>query len=446
MKSVVMRLLARERGLFAGALIIGTAAAALGVPVDFVLFGLTLAGVALFHHHTLQVALTGLGVITLYKLGFTGFKTGPGLAGLGLHLLHEWVILANLFGLLLGFALLSKHFEDSRVPAMLPRWLPDDWKGPFVLLVMIFVLSSFLDNIAAALIGGTIAASVFRQRVHIGYLAAIVAASNAGGAGSVVGDTTTTMMWIDGVSPADVFHAYAAAGAALVIFAIPASLQQQKFSPITKDAPAGIAIDWARVAIVAIILAAAIVTNIVANVEYPELSDRFPFIGAAVWGAILVCAPWRRPDWKLLPGAFTGSIFLLSLILCASMMPVEKLPLASWQTALGLGFVSAVFDNIPLTALALKQGGYDWGFLAYAVGFGGSMIWFGSSAGVALSNMYPQAKSVGLWLRHGWHVSLAYVIGFFVLLTVLGWQPHAPHKTRAAGPTPPESARAHFTS
>jgi hypothetical protein len=33
-----------------------------------------------------------------------------------------------------------------------------------------------------------------------------------------------------------------------------------------------------------------------------------------------------------------------------------------------MGFVSAVFDNIPLTALALKQGGYDWGMLAYAVG------------------------------------------------------------------------------
>ena len=80
------------------------------------------------------------------------------------------------------------------------------------------------------------------------------------------------------------------------------------------------------------------------------------------------------------------------------MMPVEKLPVASWQTALGLGFVSAVFDNIPLTALALKQGGYDWGYLAYAVGFGGSMIWFGSSAGVALANMYPEARSVGRWV------------------------------------------------
>ena len=82
-----------------------------------------------------------------------------------------------------------------------------------------------------------------------------------------------------------------------------------------------------------------------------------------------------------------------SLVVIASMMPVEKLPVASWETAFGLGFVSAVFDNIPLTALALAQGGYDWGVLAYAVGFGGSMIWFGSSAGVALSNLFPEARS-----------------------------------------------------
>jgi Na+/H+ antiporter NhaD/arsenite permease-like protein len=113
-------------------------------------------------------------------------------------------------------------------------------------------------------------------------------------------------------------------------------------------------------------------------------------------------------------------------------MPVEKLPVASWQTAFGLGFISAVFDNIPLTALALKQGGYDWGVLAYAVGFGGSMIWFGSSAGVALSNLFPEARSVGSWLKSGWHVAVAYVIGFFVMLAVVGWHPHAPHKTTPA--------------
>jgi hypothetical protein len=61
--------------------------------------------------------------------------------------------------------------------------------------------------------------------------------------------------------------------------------------------------------------------------------------------------------------------------------------------------------------------------LAYAVGFGGSMVWFGTSAGVALSDMFPEARSVGAWIRHGWHVALAYVAGFFVLLALLGWMP-----------------------
>jgi Na+/H+ antiporter NhaD/arsenite permease-like protein len=407
-----------------------------GIPVDFILFGATLLGVALFHHHTLRVALTGLAAILAYKFLVVGFKFGPGVGGFIEHLRHEWVILTNLFMLLMGFALLSKHFEESRVPAWLPKLLPDDWKGGLVLLFMIFVLSSFLDNIAAALIGGTIAGTVFKGKVHIGYLVAIVAASNAGGSGSVVGDTTTTMMWIDGVSPFDVLHAYVAALVAMAFFGIPAAIQQQRYSPIIKDPPRGIRVDWTRVGIVALILAAAIVANVIANVEYPELSDKFPFIGAAVWAVLLLSAPLREPEWSLLPETFKGSMFLLSLVLCASLMPVEKLPDASWHAALGLGFVSAVFDNIPLTALALKQGGYDWGFLAYAVGFGGSMIWFGSSAGVALSNMYPEAKNAGRWLFHGWHVTVAYVLGFFALLWILGWQPHPKHKATPAAPLP----------
>jgi Na+/H+ antiporter NhaD/arsenite permease-like protein len=404
----------------------------LGIPVDFILFGLTLLGVALFHHHTLPIALAGLAAITAYKLMFTGFKFGTGLAGLGQHMLHEWVILSNLFLLLLGFALLSRHFEKSRIPDEMPRFLPDDWKGGFALLAVVFVLSSFLDNIAAALIGGTMARHVFRGKVHIGYLAAIVAASNAGGSGSVVGDTTTTMMWIDGVSPLSVLEAFVAAGVALVICGIPAALQQHRHSPILKDAPRDLDIEWTRVVIVALILAAAILANVIANVRFPAVLDVIPVIGLAVWVVILLAAPVRRPDWEVMPETFKGTIFLLALVTSASMMPVEKLPAASWQTALGLGFLSAVFDNIPLTALALKQGGYDWGYLAYTVGFGGSMIWFGSSAGVALSNMYPEAKSVGLWLRHGWHVAVAYVIGFFVMLAVLGWKPDVDHKKRAS--------------
>lgn len=394
-----------------------------GIPIDFILFGLTLLGVALFHRHTLAVALAGLAMIAIHKIGFAEFKTGPGIAGFVAHLAHEWVILANLLCLLMGFALLSRHFEKSHVPVILPRFLPHDWKGGFALLGIVWVLSSFLDNIAGALIGGAMAHQLFRAKVHIGFLAAIVAASNAGGAWSVLGDTTTTMMWVAGVSPMRVFEAIIGATLVLFIFGIPAAIQQHKYSPILRTAHEHTHIDWVRVGIVLLILSFAVMTNVIMNSQFTEYIGRLPFLGMAVWIAILLSVPMRRPDWEVLPEAFRGALFLLALVLCASMMPVEQLPSPSWQTAFGLGFLSSVFDNIPLTALALKQGGYDWGFLAYTVGFGGSMIWFGSSSGVAISNMYPEARSVGKWLRHGWPIPIAYVVGFFVML--IFWQWHA---------------------
>jgi hypothetical protein len=226
-----------------------------------------------------------------------------------------------------------------------------------------------------------------------------------------------------GEAPSHQLNPHGAAAGAQPVSAPPAARQQQAHSPIVRDAPAGVRVDWARVAIVAGVLVAAVLVNVLLSVRFPAWIGVFPFLGAAVWLTLAVSALWRRPDWHELPGALRGAVFLLALVWSASMMPVHALPAASWQSALALGFVSAVFDNIPLTALALRQGGFDWGFLAYAVGFGGSMIWFGSSAGVALSGQYPEARSVLLWLRHGWHVALAYVVGFATLLAVLGWRP-----------------------
>ncbi|MGE5447015.1 MAG: SLC13 family permease [Bacteroidales bacterium] len=406
-----------------------------GIRPEFILFALTLLGVALFHRYTLWVALIGLTAILTFKFVFIpGFDLGEHLFG---HVnfvdqvLHkemrvgEWGTLLNLLGLLIGFAILSRHFEQSRVPEYVPNLLPDDWKGPLVLLISVFVLSSFLDNIAAALIGGTIALVVFKHKVHIGYIAAIVAASNAGGSGSVIGDTTTTLMWIEGVSPFNVFHAYVAAFTALAFFSIFASIQQHNYQPIQKEASSNVVIDWVRVGIVGFILIMTILTNVFFD---------FPALG--VWIAIIIGAFIRQTDWAEAKNAIGGSIFLLSLVTCASLMPVEELPVASWHTTFTLGFISAVFDNIPLTKLALEQNGYDWGMLAYAVGFGGSMIWFGSSAGVAISNKFHESRSVFKWIKAGWHVTVAYVLGFFVLLFLLGWEPQViPEKSAKSNNT-----------
>jgi Na+/H+ antiporter NhaD/arsenite permease-like protein len=392
------------------------------VRVEFLIFGLILLGVALFHKQTFWVAVIGLTVLLTFKLIFDpGFHLIEHLFGqtpIGEQLMDkglrqgEWGIILNLLGLLLGFAILSKIFEESGVPDVLPRFLPDDWKGPFILLIFVFILSSFLDNIAAALIGGSIALVVFKKKVHIGYIAAIVAASNAGGSGSVVGDTTTTMMWIDGVSAFNVLHGFIAAGVALLFFSWFASHQQDKYHRIQKDADANAKIDWVKILNVGLILAGAIISNILYDM---------PALG--VWIAIVLGAFLRPVPWKEVPGAIKGTIFLLCLVFCASMMPVEELPDASWITALALGFLSAVFDNIPLTKLCLDQGHYDWGMLAYSVGFGGSMIWFGSSAGVAITNKFPEGRNVILWVKNGWHVAVAYVIGFFALYLIMGWEP-----------------------
>ncbi len=392
------------------------------VRLEFIFFGLILLGVALFHKHTFWVALIGLTVLMTFKLvfdpGFHLMEHFFGTTPMAEQLMDkemrqgEWGIILNLLGLLLGFGILSKIFEESGVPDILPKYLPNDWKGPFLLLVFVFILSSFLDNIAAALIGGTVALVVFKNRVHIGYIAALVAASNAGGSGSVVGDTTTTMMWIDGVSALNVLHAYVAAVVALLIFAWFGAHQQDKYQKIQSDPNPNVTIDWAKLFIVALILAGAIISNIVYDM---------PALG--VWIAIIIGAFIRKAPWREVPASLKGTIFLLCLVTCASLMPVEELPNASWVTAFSLGFLSSVFDNIPLTKLCLEQGHYDWGMLAYCVGFGGSMIWFGSSAGVAITNKFPEGRNVLLWVKNGWHIIVAYIIGFFALFLTLGWEP-----------------------
>lgn len=388
-----------------------------GIRLEFIIFALTLVGVAVFHHKTMYVALTGLLTLLILKYIFLPeYSFIEHLTG-NAHEEGEWRTLVNLTGLLFGFGILAKIFEESGVPDKLPAILPDDWKGGFALLALIFVLSSFLDNIAAAMIGGTVAVVVFKGKVHLGYLAGIVAASNAGGSGSVVGDTTTTLMWIDGVSPLDVIHGYVAAVPALFIFGIPASIIQDRYHRIVKDANLVAKIDPYKILIVALILIGAILTNYFLD---------FPALG--VWIAIAVGSMIRKTPWDEIPKSVQGTIFLVALVTCASLMPVDELPPASWQTAFSLGFVSAVFDNIPLTKLCLEQGGYDWGILAYSVGFGGSMIWFGSSAGVALSNIFPEMRSVVNYVKAGWFVIIAYIISFFIMLAIVGWNPHAPHK------------------
>jgi Na+/H+ antiporter NhaD/arsenite permease-like protein len=393
-----------------------------GIPAEFFLFAAMLLGVALFHKRALAISVGGLIAILLFEAFVTQFPTGRGGDALVAHLAHEWVIVTNLLLLIIGFEVLSNQFERSNISDHLPDLLPNGFAGSVALLGVIFVLAAFLDNIAAAVLGGVMARHLYKGRVTVGFIAALVAASNAGGAGSVIGDTTTTIMWLKGVSALTVLPAYVAAVPAFVVVALFGARAQHRHQPILANDEPGHPLEWRRIWIVAFILAAAVTANVLAT-SLSEGEETAPWLGMALWAAILVTSLVAKPDWSVMRHGLKGAIFLAALVAAASLMPLKSLPDPSWQTAFGLGALSSVFDNIPLTALALRQGGYDWAVLSFAVGFGGSMVWFGSSAGVALTNLYPQGRSVWAWLKEGWFVPVAYAVGFFTMLLLLGWNP-----------------------
>lgn len=401
-------------GLLLG-LIAGLAAATAGrgadwpvagkVPMELLLFGTTVLGVALFHGLCTEIAAAGLLSVLVCRLLGSGTEPAWALAA-------EWRLFLNLAGLLLGFAVLAKLFEDSRLADLLAERLPASWAGGSLLLVLVAAISSFLDNIAAAMLGGVMAGRLYRGRVGIGYLAGIVAASNAGGAWSVVGDTTTTLLWIGGVGASDLARALGGVVPAVVLVSVMAGWRQQRHQPIERPRVASVRPDAGRLVVVTLILVGAIAAN-----------AAFGLPAAGVWAAILLGSLLRPAPWRELRRMIEGAGFLLCLVALARLMPLGSLPDPSWQTTLALGVVSAVFDNIPLTALALFQGGYDWALLTYAVGFGGSMLWFGSSAGVALCCLFPEGRDTVAWLREGWPIVVAYLLGFAALLLLAGWSP-----------------------
>ena len=128
--------------------------------------------------------------------------------------------------------------------------------------------------------------------------------------------------------------------------------------------------------------------NITRQHASAKAKKRYPWMGLALWAADLDYQPLRRsPTGRSSrpgpqPERSSSPRWLPPLRLCRS----KACPTRLGNRRSASAYCRPVFDNIPLTVLALKQGGYDWALLAYAVGFGGSMVSFGSSAGVALTN------------------------------------------------------------
>jgi hypothetical protein len=88
--------------------------------MELVVFGLTLLGVALFHRRPLTVAFAGFVLTALVRVISAPAGINVEAYKIIIHLASEWVPLANLFLVLLGFAVLANQFEQSNLPEVIP--------------------------------------------------------------------------------------------------------------------------------------------------------------------------------------------------------------------------------------------------------------------------------------------------------------------------------------
>ena len=152
------------------------------------------------------------------------------------------------------------------------------------------------------IIGATVAGTVYRHKLHIGFLAAIVAAVQRRRRGQ---------RGRRHHHHHDVARRRVAARGAARLRGVGRGVLRVRDSGRARPAASirpskripdpQIHIDWARVIIVVLILVSAIAANIHANSLPPEQAGAFPYIGATVIGVILLVTPWRRPDWKVVP-------------------------------------------------------------------------------------------------------------------------------------------------
>lgn len=445
-------------------------------------FLFALLGLVAFHRHKIVVIALGAAVMSAI---FVGEHGGRGLfdhfLGADRHAHERRNILLQLLLLLPGFDRMAYFFEHSGACAWIERRL----KGDRGVLFMLWALSGVLDNIATAMLGGAIIKNRYgsiirhcraqedsRKRKLPGWLflllVAVVGVSNLGGAASAFGDTTTTMMWIHGVPILALATGYPASFVGQLLLAR-FSVAKHKEMPEDYDHTqegrqesidwtwrgacrgglGGLALvalpwRWGRLGTVLVdgrrlLPMLGIPGMALGNVllDQPGLGLWAGMLGGYAAGRALDRlrgTPATPFGWGSMLKSLPNTAFLLVLIYAAKLIPLAVIaevifgafgrlavPVDYDVVAVVLGLISPVFDNIPLASLALDIGGFEWPFLALAIGFGGSMLWFGSSAGVALAKEFPELEQTRDWFPRPFFVVFG-VYWVILLAHLLIWQ------------------------
>jgi Na+/H+ antiporter NhaD/arsenite permease-like protein len=278
-----------------------------------------------------------------------------------------------------------------------------------------FFLSAILDNLTTTIVMvSLIQRLIARREDRLLFASLIVIAANAGGAWTVIGDVTTTMLWIGGqISPLKIMGSVflpSLVNLLVPLAFISLALKGKTIAPPPKDSGLLSVERFERNLMFYLGLGV-----LIAVPAFKTLTHLPPFMGVLlglgiVWlvGEIVHRDKDEHVRQPLsLAHALTridmGSIvFFVGILLAVASLEHAGLLslLAKWLDAtfgrqdvivVILGLLSAVIDNVPLVAATM--GMYDlahypvdsflWEFIAYCAGTGGSILIIGSAAGVA---------------------------------------------------------------
>src|SRR5690606_18502563 len=278
---------------------------------------------------------------------------------------------------------------------LLPATMPQKML-PFLTAGFAFCFSSFCDNITTALVTFALLMSLQLHREQIIKLAIVAVYSiNAGGAAMITGDVTTLMIFTAGkVGVSDLFVIIPAGLlSSLLLAALMLNGFKGRIVMPTQNLENSV-FDKC----VALILLLSILTTLIINLFF-YIPPLLIFLFGLSLVFLLANFMNNSDDTPIMEYVrkieFDTLLFFLGILLIVGMLReigvlaiVPKLYDFSSPTFANymLGMLSALIDNVPLTAAVLKAGLemnlHEWLGLTFAVGAGGSLLAIGSAAGV----------------------------------------------------------------
>jgi len=299
--------------------------------------------------------------------------------------------------------------------------------------ILAFFISPIADNLTTALILSTVLITIEKTKKEFLVPGAIniVVAANAGGAWSPFGDITTLMAWTAGKGVfTDFLYLFPAA---IIGYGITAFLLSKIVPNTTPEVDLSNEENPVMAEGAKFVILLGVFTIFCAVMSHQVL--HLP----AMWGMMFGLSLLKIYDYRLKKrhgvgfGVFqsmskienntllfffgilaaVGALYFVGWLALAAVVYDPSVLGPTWSN-IGVGFLSAIVDNVPVMSAVLKANpdmGLDqWMLVTLTAGVGGSLISFGSAAGVGVMGKLPGIYTFGAHMRYSWMILIGYIV------------------------------------